>query len=145
MGDQMVFILVGIGMIAVGLYLIFGKIGGQKPGQILVEATIVSKVSRTDSSSGDHPNSRPTTSTFPVYEYTVDGTKYRTEGNVGITVFSQKKYQPGNTEMIRLDPHRPRKIHTDAERNSLRVFGVAFLFFGLIALYMVLSDSVMYY
>ena len=138
MGDQMIFVLIGIGMIAVGLYLIFGKIGGQKPGQIQVEATIVNRVSRKDDLDGDHPNQRGTVSTYPIYEYTVNGEKYRTEGSVAITVFTKNKYREGNTETIRLDPSRPKRIHTGGERTSLKIFGGVFVFFGLVTLFVIL-------
>ena len=138
----MIFILVGIGMIAVGLYLILGKAGGQKPGQILVEATIVDSAARRETLNGDHPNHRATVSTYPVYEYTVNGTKYRAEGSVAITVFSRDKYRVGNRETVRIDPSRPDRIHTGAEQDAMKIFGAAFLFSGVIAIYMVLSGAV---
>ena len=144
MGDQLIFMLVGLGLMAVGLYLMFGKKGGQQSGQILVEATIVDKVSRREDVDGDHPNCKTTVSTYPVYAYTVNGTKYRAEGNVAITVFSENKYLTGNRETVRVDPSNPQRIHTGAERSAMRGLGAALLFFGLIALYMVFSGGIFY-
>ena len=144
MEDLAVFAIVGIGLIGVGLYLMFGKMGRDKPGQIAVEATVVYQSTRSDVCDSDHPNQASTVSTYPVYEYTVNGKTYRTEGKVAITVFSKNKYQVGAKEMVRLDPSRPEKIHTDAERKTWATFGAALVVFGLVALYMVMSETVFY-
>ena len=145
MGDQVIILLVGVGMLAVGLYLMFGKISNQKPGLVTVEATIMDQVTRMGTLDSDHPNHGSTASVYPVYEYTVNGRTYHAEGTVNITVFSKEKYRAGNRETVWIHPDKPEKIHTTGERNGFRVFGGALIIMGLAMLYIILSDVIFYW
>ena len=134
MGDEAVILFAAVGLIALGLYFIFAKKGSRQSDDRMVEATVVDFATERRSTNSDHPGQSTTASTYPVYEYTVDGKTYRTQGSVGITIFSKKKYQPGAKEMVRVDPEKPERIHTDGEKNAMRLMGVLLVGFGLVTL-----------
>ena len=126
----MMFVLVALGFIGVGIFMVLHR--SEKPEQQALEATIVDHVKRTTTSSSDEGPST-TTSTFPVYEYQLNGKTYRAAGNVGITIFSKSRMAIGNTEIVRVDPAKPNRVYTEADAKSMKSMGVILIVFGILA------------
>ena len=132
--DDLIFLLVAVVMIGAGLYLMTAKFRKPKKELLSVEATIVDHRSMTSTSSNDGHGTTTTTSVYPVYEYQVDGKTYQSRGSVSITVFSKSRMQIGCKEMVRIDPNRPDRVHTDSEKNMNVLMGAFLLIFGLLIL-----------
>ena len=130
------FLLIGLCLIGVGIFMVLHR--SEKPEQQALEATIVGHSTKTTTDFNDDGPNTTTTSTFPVYEYQLNGKTYRVSGNVGITVFSKNRLAVGNTEIIRVDPAKPDRVHTDAEANSMKFMGIILIIFGALALFAVL-------
>ena len=130
------FLLISLGLIGAGIFMVLHR--SEKPEQQALEATIVGHSTKTTTDFNDDGPTTTTTSTFPVYEYQLNGKTYRAAGNVGITVFSKKRMAVGSTEIVRVDPAKPTRVHTDAEANSMKSMGILLIIFGILAFFAVL-------
>ena len=127
MPDVLFLMLGGFGVICLGLYFIFGG-HGPKPGMIPVEAVIVDHSVERSSSDGHGTH----TTSFPIYEYRVNGKTYRYRGSVGITIFSKEKYRIGAVHTGAVKPEKPGRLYTEEEKRSTAGIGVFLVIFGLV-------------
>ena len=127
----MIFVLCGLIFIGIGIFMIVHSTA--KPGQETVEATVVEHSKETSTSVNNDGPSTTTTSTFPVYEYQLNGKTYRGQSNVGITFFSKTQTSIGSKEHIRVDPAKPTQVHTEAEVKASKTMGIICIIFGILA------------
>ncbi len=66
----------------------------------------------------------------PIYEYTVDGKKYRQKGKIKSSGDGAPKV--GDTVSIRYNPNNPNDIHIGTESKFMLGFGCFLIFFGLL-------------
>ena len=140
MESAVIVLVAAVLIIALGLYFIFGKRRRQNAGKQMVEAVIVDHVTKTTRTNGDHATQTSTTSSFPVYEYEVDGKTYRVQGSVGITVFSKDRCRIGARETIAVDPENPGQISTRGDRDASAVMGGILIAFGIVTLIVAILD-----
>ena len=140
MESAVVVLVAAVLIIALVLYFIFGKKRRQNAGKRMVEAVVVDHVTKTTRTNGDHAGQTSTTSSFPVYEYQVDGKSYRVRGTAGITVFSSDKCRIGAKETIAVDPENPERIYTRGDRDSSVIMGGILAAFGLVTLIVAILD-----
>ena len=132
MGDQMILLLGSLGLIGLGIFFIVGRNGMNPPSDALrVKATIVGFRTETSSSNDEGRGTTETTSTYPVYEYEVNGKTYQTRGPVGITVFSKDKYRVGNTEYISVNRDHHNRIYTEGGAKGSANMGILLIIFGV--------------